>query len=327
MKQIISLPKVNRICSLFFVVLGIVSVALCFPDIRFLYKLEIALLFGNTVLLLFPLSYNRTAGASILSFVSFFVFTFLFLLYQTDLINPEFCILAALLMLLSDYSFRACTRLKCIKAMFRSKAAWNALEEYVSLIFMVSCLSTILFSMILSKLSLFVAGKCVSCVILSLLFGIQYSGRYTNRLILIPSDRETAIKDIINGNLRLSPELSADEDARMSALYSKVVNYMDEHRPYLDDRFEISSFSQLMLSNRTYLSKTINYFSGRNFKQFVNYYRVSYSVSLMRKDPKLSVMELAMMSGFHSVVSYNMAFRLNMNDTPANYKKQLELES
>lgn len=111
----------------------------------------------------------------------------------------------------------------------------------------------------------------------------------------------------------------------MSGMYARIVRYMEDRKPFLDDDFCIFDLAKSVYSNRTYISKVINYYSGRNFKQFVNYFRVKYSVELMKKDLRLSVMELATMSGFHSVVTYNLAFRLNMDDTPANYKKQINL--
>ena len=102
---------------------------------------------------------------------------------------------------------------------------------------------------------------------------------------------------------------------------------MSEKKPYLDDTFNLEDFARSLYTNKVYLSRTINAFSGRNFRQFTNYFRVRYSLELMKKDPLLKIEEVALMSGFHTVVSHNMSFKLFMDETPSewmrSYKRSL----
>ncbi len=143
------------------------------------------------------------------------------------------------------------------------------------------------------------------------------------------SGKEKKIRNTIRGMMPAVtlPEESEDEALRMNRLYEKVVSLMENKKPYLDDEFSLSDMAACVYTNKSYLSKTINVFSGRNFCQFVNYYRVMYSVELMKKDPHLRVAELAAMSGFHTVVTFNMAFKLNMNLTPSELLAKVRLET
>lgn len=156
---------------------------------------------------------------------------------------------------------------------------------------------------------------------------LVYAGLYvcacSGHAVLLSPTEETALNNMIRGDLRRVAAVSGDEGVRMSALYSRVVACMEEKKPFLDEDFSLEGMSRMMFTNKTYLSRVINNYSGRNFKQFTNYYRIMYAVDLIKKDPRLSVMELATMSGFHSVVTFNMAFRLNMNDTPGAFSKCL----
>lgn len=102
---------------------------------------------------------------------------------------------------------------------------------------------------------------------------------------------------------------------------------MENKKPFLDDEYSLSDMAASVYTNKSYLSKTINILSGRNFCQFVNYYRIMYAVELMKKDPHLRVAELAIMSGFHTVVTFNMAFKMNMNLTPSELLAKIRLES
>ena len=95
--------------------------------------------------------------------------------------------------------------------------------------------------------------------------------------------------------------------------------YMNEKKPFLDPDFHMEDMAEEMYSNKLYLSRTINILSGRNFRQFINYHRIQYAISLFKKDPRLKVSEVATMSGFHSSVSFNMAFKVNMGKTPTEW--------
>lgn len=114
-----------------------------------------------------------------------------------------------------------------------------------------------------------------------------------------------------------------DQNDRMDLLFQRVENYMRQARPYLDDNFTLTGLAAEMMTNKGMLSKTINDKSGMNFCKYVNNYRIRYAVSLMQKDRRLKVAELSLMSGFHSVASFNMAFKLFMNDTPSEYMRTL----
>ena len=74
--------------------------------------------------------------------------------------------------------------------------------------------------------------------------------------------------------------------------------------------------------DKSYLSKVINSCTGMNYPQFVNNYRVRYSMDLFRRDPRLKVSELAMMSGFHSGVTFTLASRLFLGKTPSDWCRE-----
>ncbi len=102
-------------------------------------------------------------------------------------------------------------------------------------------------------------------------------------------------------------------------LYERIVEYFESEKPFLDNQLTINDVVKVVFSNKVYISRAISQFTGRNFCQFVNYYRISYSVECFRTNPNLKVNELAEISGFNSVVSYNMAFRLFMNENPSDW--------
>lgn len=102
-------------------------------------------------------------------------------------------------------------------------------------------------------------------------------------------------------------------------IYERVLAYFEVEKPFLDNDLTINDLVKVLYSNKLYISRAISQFTGRNFCQFVNFYRVKYSMELFRDNNDLKIHELAVGSGFNSDVSYNMAFRLFMGETPGEW--------
>jgi AraC-like DNA-binding protein len=102
-------------------------------------------------------------------------------------------------------------------------------------------------------------------------------------------------------------------------LYDRCCRYMMERRPFLVESFTLQDLANAVYTNKVYLRKTINRFSGRNFKQYVNYYRVMYSMELFRNNTGLRVNEMAELSGFHSTTSFLRSFKQVMGEQPSHW--------
>ena len=116
---------------------------------------------------------------------------------------------------------------------------------------------------------------------------------------------------------RILNKISSGQD--LAAVYEKMKRYLDDNKPYLDENFAIDKLAMALCTNKGYLSKIINNFSGMNFCQLMNSYRVKYSVELFKNNKNLKVAELAELSGFKSGVTFNMAFKLFMKTTPGEW--------
>ena len=148
----------------------------------------------------------------------------------------------------------------------------------------------------------------------------------TGRTLFVKASKETEIKSMIKGNLRPEPiqaSRKTEDVARMTRLYERAVALMEKKHPFLDDSYGLDDLAEALYTNRAYLSKTINILSGRNFRQFVNYYRIQYCVELLRRDPNLKLINVALMSGFHTTASFNMAFKLNLGETPTQFQERV----
>ena len=161
-------------------------------------------------------------------------------------------------------------------------------------------------------------------------FLVQVLRVLSGRPLLLGRKKEGELKEMVRGSLYRAPSLpmnNTEEMSRMRHLFERVCKLMEEKRPFLDTDFNLSDLSASTFSNRAYLSRTVNILSGQNFSQFVNAYRIRYGVELLRKDPALRITDVAMMSGFRSTVTFNMAFKLNMGETPTQFLQRQRLGS
>ncbi len=210
-------------------------------------------------------------------------------------------------------------------ALFKNSAALNSLKDsswtfYLIVLFLAMML-------VLSGTAFTYAAGTLLGVALSV---VLYLRRRTGRCFYVRRKTENYIISM-SENILKQPVIkdNCNLDVKMNALYVKAVDYMEQKAPYLKEDFCLDSFARDLLTNRVYLSRTINIYSGQNFRQFVNYYRVRYSIGLMKNDKHMMVDELAALSGFHSSVSYNTAFRLFMHESPKEWmhNHHMELEN
>ena len=100
-------------------------------------------------------------------------------------------------------------------------------------------------------------------------------------------------------------------------LYDRCCRFMVERRPFLVIDYQLQDLANSLYTNRSYLSKTINRFSGKNFRSYVNYYRVMYAMELFRANMSLRIIDLAELSGFRSESSFLNSFRSVMGEAPS----------
>lgn len=100
-------------------------------------------------------------------------------------------------------------------------------------------------------------------------------------------------------------------------LYDRCCRYMVERRPFLVVDYQLQDLANSLYTNRSYLSKTINRFSGKNFRSYVNYYRVMYAMELFRANMSLRIIDLAELSGFRNESSFLNSFRSVMGEAPS----------
>jgi len=103
----------------------------------------------------------------------------------------------------------------------------------------------------------------------------------------------------------------------------QLVNAMENKKLYLDHTLTLQSLADSLNTDRYSLSQVINQEFKKNFYEFINDYRITESIRILKKNPERMalVSDLVYESGFNNKVSFYKAFKKRKKMTPARYMK------
>lgn len=108
-----------------------------------------------------------------------------------------------------------------------------------------------------------------------------------------------------------------------SRLYARILQFMEEQKPYLNPQFSLCELANQVCTNRTRLSSTLNSQAGMNFSQWLSTYRVRHLLNVLKDHPKQEPKELYRQAGFTSRTSFYRQFKEVTGATPLEYSLNL----
>lgn len=99
-------------------------------------------------------------------------------------------------------------------------------------------------------------------------------------------------------------------------LFKNIEDLMKVDFLFQNKKLTINDVAQAVDSNRTYISSCINQFTGLNFSQWVNRYRIEYVLTHIHE---MDVNVLASRAGFTSLATFYRCFKLCVQMTPKEY--------
>ena len=194
-----------------------------------------------------------------------------------------------------------------IRNIVKKTTIWTMLSLSVDFVYVMSVVTNIVLLYVgcVLFLRLSVVFSLLSALLLILTLVALVYRISSDSLFFVMRCHETIILETIN---------DAPTD-----VYGRVVDYFETDTPYLSGDLVIEDLVKVVYANKLYISRAISRCAGRNFCQFVNYYRIKHSVEVFRRNPELKVAELAVQSGFNSVPSFTMAFKLYMDENPSDW--------
>ena len=97
---------------------------------------------------------------------------------------------------------------------------------------------------------------------------------------------------------------------------------MNERKLYLNPKLTLQDVASEIGTNRTYLSEYLNQVLNTTFYEYINEFRVGTACEIldsMSSDNKRTMQEVAEMSGFNSLSTFNRSFVKVKGVTPSRY--------
>lgn len=107
--------------------------------------------------------------------------------------------------------------------------------------------------------------------------------------------------------------------------HEKLLILMDEKKPYLEPKLNLTALADELEISGNYLSQIINQYQEKNFYDFVNQYRVEeFKLRAQLPENKhLNILAIALDSGFNSKSSFNSVFKKHTQVTPTQFLSEL----
>lgn len=107
----------------------------------------------------------------------------------------------------------------------------------------------------------------------------------------------------------------------LNEIYGKIQDVLINKKLYLEAGLTLSSLSQILCTNTTYLSKAINTYFHCNLKTLLNRLRVEYAKELLRQE-RCNIMLIPPRCGFLSRSTFYAAFSKFEGMTPADFRER-----
>lgn len=128
--------------------------------------------------------------------------------------------------------------------------------------------------------------------------------------------------DDVSDAARLTYAKTTLGDVDVPAALARLEQAMAQERLYRDENLTLAQLAQAVGLSPHQLSELINRHLGCGFSRYVRERRVAEAKTLLRDDPRASVLSIGLATGFRSQSSFYAAFRELTGEAPGAYRKQ-----
>jgi AraC-like DNA-binding protein len=137
----------------------------------------------------------------------------------------------------------------------------------------------------------------------------------------------------VHGIKKESPTISYERsgltETQAQQYHKQLLSVMEEKKPYLTGELSAADLARQLGVSVNHLSQVLNMIQKQNFFDFVNSYRVKEVIEKMKdsKNHHLTLLALALDSGFNSKTSFNTVFKKFTGETPSKYFQSLKAQN
>jgi AraC-like DNA-binding protein len=146
---------------------------------------------------------------------------------------------------------------------------------------------------------------------------------YAGLKALTQMDIHTTEESKYNKKQKAKYETSALTAEMAKGYLSKLDEQIHSNKVYLNPNITLPELASLIAMSTHHLSQILNEYHKMNFFEFINHYRVENAKTQLIKPGKkhIKISEIAYISGFTTLSSFNAAFRKSEKMTPSHYRR------
>lgn len=148
---------------------------------------------------------------------------------------------------------------------------------------------------------------------------------YQNYLLFYEQVENAMVAEMTSeddGQCDHKPEQAQRQDTPFyhAEIAGKIKGWIDTDG-YVQSGLTIKELSDMLHTNRTYLSEYINTTYGTSFRNWITGLRIDYAKRLLTQNPKLTVADISERSGFLSPSHFIRLFKEKTGQTPVRWRK------
>lgn len=151
-----------------------------------------------------------------------------------------------------------------------------------------------------------------STILTILIFAVLYIG-YKQRFEASKMQEDIA---------KEKPETTTSYIQEDEELMKNIRRAMEKKELFRNKGLKISDVASEVMSNRTYVSQSINQYTGQTFSEFVNTYRIEYAKKKLVQDKRQSISIIGEDSGFAVESTFFRNFKQVTGKTPAEWRAE-----
>jgi len=128
-------------------------------------------------------------------------------------------------------------------------------------------------------------------------------------------------------NLEILPLHYMISDDEQKRIVDAVIKLINEEKIHQNNKLSVFELAELLGTNKTYISVSINNVLKKNFRQFINEYRIEEAKKILLDSnfDHYSIDGIAQLVGFSSKSTFNQAFKKFTDLTPTEFKREQSL--
>jgi len=119
---------------------------------------------------------------------------------------------------------------------------------------------------------------------------------------------------------------SSLSEEQKNELMNEITRLMERDKVFTNTEISLSSFAEMVGTNKNYISEVLNTIFNKSFVDFINEYRIKEARKQLA-DPtnkNLTIASIALRVGFKSRSTFNVVFKKHTGITPSFFMKSIE---